>query len=202
MLALCACASGAWAQAVYSYVSPNYTTVVAPFTTAMQLTGTITSPTPFPPNLNQQPVGPGTPYPVTWSFSDGLNTYTDANSARVFGGSLDFWVTTDAAGVLTNAQVHLMSPGPVHSVNLPVRIMLAGGTASSTAGLVCSAVTVAQCTATEAAAGGLVFASVPGPGTWTQRSTAPVAVPGLGWPAMGVLALMLTGTLLRRRSAP
>ena len=201
LLAGCLAAASAGAQTVYTYTSPNYTSASGDFTTAMQLSGSFTSAAPLPANLNHAPVGPGTAYPVTWSFNDGVRNFTDANSARVFGALSDVYVSTDATGTLTSAQFYLMSPGPTHTVGQTIHLMLAGSaTTFARDYLSCSAVAAGQCigtTSTEASGYASPGASVVG--TWTQRNVAPAAVPALGWPAMALLAGLLAVSLGVRR---
>lgn len=201
LLAGCLAAASAGAQTVYTYTSPNYTSASGDFTTAMHLSGSFTSATALPANLNNAPVGPGTAYPVTWSFNDGVRTFTEANSARVFGQTSDIYVSTDAAGTLTSAQFYLMSPGPTHSVWQTIHLMLAGSaTTFAHDYLSCSAVAAGQCigtTSTEAS--GYASPGASGVGTWTQRNVAPAAVPALGWPAMALLAGLLAVSLGVRR---
>ena len=202
LLAGCLAAASAGAQTVYTYTSPNYTSASGDFTTAMHLSGSFTSATALPANLNNAPVGPGTSYPITWSFNDGVRTFTEANSARVFGALSDVYVSTDAAGTLTSAQFYLMSPGPTHTVGQTVHIMLAGSaTTSAQDNMICNAVTGGQCTGL-ANSPTMGYAS-PGAsviGTWTQRDITPAAaVPALGWPAMGLLAGLMAVSLGVRR---
>ncbi|WP_157667517.1 hypothetical protein [Comamonas serinivorans] len=199
--------TGAWAQAVYTYTSPAYTSATGDFTTAMQLTGSITSATALPPNLNEEPVGPGTSYPVTWSFSDGVRTFNNSNSANVFGAPGDFWVSTDASGTLTAAQVYLMSPGPAHTVNQPIHLMLAGSlTTWVRDNMVCTTVIGSQCTGTGVTP--TTGYATPGDsvvGTWSQTITpvtaAPKAVPTLAWPALALLTTLVAGAAGYRRKA-
>ncbi|MFV0679540.1 hypothetical protein [Ottowia sp.] len=157
--------------------------------------------------MTNEPVGPGTAYPLTWSFSDGIHTFDHTNSAQVFGNPADFYVTTDAAGTLISAQVYLMSPSPPHSVGQTVHMMLAGDTTTfAYNAATCSAVTGTQCTGTSGVpATGYGSPGAGVVGIWTQSTTAApgtavAAVPTLGGASLAFLvAMVVAGTLVFRR---
>jgi hypothetical protein len=109
--------SGAAVATTYTVVGSTYTTAFAPYTTAMSVTGTFDTASPLPANHPNVDIGPkGSGLVTAWSFSDGMNTFTQANSAPSFfpGG---FAVGTDAKGNITSFGIDLESPQPPNAIN-------------------------------------------------------------------------------------
>lgn len=99
--------------ASYSYTEPNYTTFInftapcaagscANFTSAMHTQGTFETAAPLPAN---QPLSSIAPLVTSFSFSDGLVTYSNADP-RV--SVLRFETRTDATGEITDSFVVLL----------------------------------------------------------------------------------------------
>lgn len=79
----------ALADTQYTYVGVNYNDAHAPYTTAMSLSGSMVLPATLPASQTDIVIGPGTSYPISsWSFSDGVNTYTQANAQILAGISI------------------------------------------------------------------------------------------------------------------
>ncbi|MBN9323261.1 MAG: hypothetical protein J0H24_14890, partial [Delftia acidovorans] len=96
----------ALADTQYTYVGVNYNDAHAPYTTAMSLSGSMVLPATLPASQTDIVIGPGTSYPISsWSFSDGVNTYTQANAQILAGISIGdpprFKVSTDGSGNIT-----------------------------------------------------------------------------------------------------
>lgn len=124
LLAAATASTTAFAQTtVYSYVSQPYSDIneveitpepiaFAPFTEQMRLRGSITAPQPFPPDLDAVSIGPNTDYPVTWSFNNGLGTFTNNNSSLISGT-----LSTDENGDILGLQFQAFSPLPPYENN-------------------------------------------------------------------------------------
>jgi len=108
---------GLWVAGVatgttYTYVGPTYATAQSPYTTAMSVTGTFETVVPLPANMPSTEIGPdGSGLATAWSFFDGVNTLTQANSFP-----LSFHVGTDALGNISTYSITLLSPQPPNSV--------------------------------------------------------------------------------------
>jgi len=111
-----ALSGAAWAT-TYTYVGPNFTIVQGPnYTTAMSITGTFTTAAPLPANMSNTDIGPdGSNLVTAWSFSDGVNTFTQANSFP-FAGPGQFTIGTDSLGNVNSFFIGLISPGPPNTV--------------------------------------------------------------------------------------
>ena len=101
----------------YTYVGPNYNSFAgSPYTTAMSVTGTFNTTTPLPANMPSTHIALdgsdfATPLVTTWSFSDGVNTLTQANSSPY-----SFVVATDNKGNIASFAISLQSPQPPHTI--------------------------------------------------------------------------------------
>ncbi|WP_333907434.1 hypothetical protein [Delftia acidovorans] len=190
----------ALADTQYTYVGVNYNDAHAPYTTSMSLSGSMVLPATLPASQTDIVIGPGTSYPISsWSFSDGVNTYTQANAQIMAGISIGdpprFKVSTDGSGNITAWNLAMVSPAAPHVQGQPVDVFniasgsgdIAGDHSDTTCvllnGNVCSQVL----------AGGTGFTFSPAQGSWSMQpyippQPGPVAVPLLGWPAL--LALM------------
>ena len=81
--------SGTAVATTYTFVGSTYTTAFSPYTTAMSVTGTFDTASPLPANMNNLDIGPnGSGLVTAWSFSDGVNTFTQANSTPPFPAAL------------------------------------------------------------------------------------------------------------------
>ncbi len=110
--------SGVATGTTYTYVGQNYTTAHSPYTTAMSLTGTFVTATPLPASMiPATDIGPaGLGLVTAWSFSDGVNTFTQANSYPIGPSPGGFNVATDALGNITVFAISLQSPLPPNTV--------------------------------------------------------------------------------------
>jgi len=112
------CLAGAASGTTYTYAGKTYSIAGSPYTTAMSITGTFDTAAPLPANTNFLDIGPrGSGLVTGWSFSDGVNTYTQGNSDGVFS------VTTDAKGNFSFYVISLTSPRPPIALNDLVNVM-------------------------------------------------------------------------------
>lgn len=124
----------------YSVVGTVYTTAFPAYTTAMLASGSFTTSSPFPANHSQgYATYQGSLAPITsWSFSDGVNTFTEANS----GGRFD--IVTDARGNISGFIVRLTSPKHPNLVGQSVNVFEVSSTGPKYAlvanGATCNAV--------------------------------------------------------------
>lgn len=101
----------------YTYTGLPYNTATAPYTTAMSITGNFTTASPLPASMPITDIGPlGTNLVTSWSFNDGINTYTMANSVVLPQAGLTFRIGTDATGSITSFYIQLEQPLPPHTV--------------------------------------------------------------------------------------
>ena len=95
----------------YVYTGNKYTNVNAPYTTDMQVSASITTSAPIPPNSFDFDISDIT---ISWSFFDGVHTITDADGVfhpySIFAPKF----TTDVAGNIIHANV-FASIAPVAS---------------------------------------------------------------------------------------
>ncbi|MBN7797069.1 hypothetical protein [Parahaliea mediterranea] len=126
-------------QITYQFSSDNYSSgdITGPlYNTGMRIEGFFTLAGALPANMSSAEIGPlGADLVTAWSFSDGVNSFTSANSVELPGLSRQFIVTTDSAGNLTEVGVGLSSPLPPHNVSdllhgFMFEAALAGGTGS------------------------------------------------------------------------
>ncbi len=201
LVALLATAS-AFAATTYTYTGPAYTTVSGTFTTSMQVTGSFTTATPLGPSFSGDITGQISSY----SFSDGLHTYTssDANG-RIY----QFLISTDLSGSINGWQITVeawQSPTSPHSAgdffNFMQTISSVGDFGYDT--VPCTAVGVAPSgvadTCVDATLGtesgsGTVSAN----GSWT-RQIAATSIPTLSeWGMITLASLLALGTILTLR---
>jgi hypothetical protein len=103
--------------ATYVYSGPNYQFVQAPYTTSMSMSGSFTTANPLPANLSPTNIGPnGSNLVTSWSFNDGVNTFTQATSVPLPQAGT-FNIGTDGSGNINAFFIQLESPLPPHSVN-------------------------------------------------------------------------------------
>lgn len=152
----------------YSYTGTNYVTVAAPasptgtFTTAMRITGSFTTANPLPVNMPFTAIGPaGNGSAIAWSFSNGISTFTEANSAELYGESQYFQVATDSLGNISNYGIGLVSPLVPHVAGTTIQFVriLAGYQIQALNDATCAAVTASVCTNLPFAGAGTVSES-------------------------------------------
>lgn len=100
LMALALLAVGSVKAETYSYSGKNYDNVIAPYTTDMQVTGSITTSIPIPPNSSGFDIRT---IVTSWSFFDGVHTITNADGE--FHTLYTPKVTTDGTGKILSANV-------------------------------------------------------------------------------------------------
>ena len=198
----------------YHFTSPNFTSayIGAPgptgaYTSSMRVTGSFTTAAPLPANMPLTPIGPGaSPVRVTsWSFFDGVRTYTSADSALLYGLPAQFAVATDATGQIIDHEIDLIQPPPPHVLNQVVASVALNNTRTLVVGdSVCQAVSATPpviCTSVRQM-GARESAQGPGGGTWTVTAD-PASVPTLSLASLAALGAALAGVAAasRRRRA-
>lgn len=193
----------------YQYTGAAYTTVGVGgvYSTSMRLTGTITTASPLPANMPPTAIGPGGKNWVTaWSFTDDVNTFTQANSMVLFGNPGAFTVGTGADGNINVAQIALMAPPGTHTVGESMNYFLFFDPAVGDLGVIvvadgsCTNVRVSDSVCTGLSPKDHNYAAVEGGGTWAIREMAPV--PTLNSVFLAALAVGLAALSylsLRRR---
>jgi hypothetical protein len=100
----------------YTYTGPNYHTANPPYTTDIGITGSFTTSSAIPPNsvdFDLRPIA------TSWSFSDGVNTQTEANSGLWdIAGAFPPIASTDADGNITSIIFLLFNPATPHEVGI------------------------------------------------------------------------------------
>lgn len=105
--------SSSFALSVYEFSGPNYNVAQGSYTTNMKLSGSFTTNTPLPPDMPLTSIADRV---VSWSFSDGLNTYTPLNSV-LLGDDPDYLqVETDSSGNVVSYIISFVSPKPQHAL--------------------------------------------------------------------------------------
>jgi len=102
------------------------------YTNATGISGSFTTAVPLPRNLVNAPIAGGAGglrYVKSWSFDDGVFTYTKANSA-LWNGANDpassFVVSTDSAGNITDFFIVLTMPSTGAAVGQPTEFLFLG----------------------------------------------------------------------------
>ena len=80
------------ADVIYTYTGNDFTSAISPYTTSDSITGYFVVATPLAANLSLGPITP-----ISFSFSDGVDTLTNANTT-----SQTFYVATSPSGSLSN----------------------------------------------------------------------------------------------------
>ncbi len=212
----------------YTYTGPTYTagvftgTGTPAYTPSMQLSGSITTASPLPANLSLTDIGPaGSNLIQSWSFNDGLYTYTPATSSMY---QSSFVVSTDNNSNIIQFIFEFFSPGPPNTIGQLVNVFkaeLSGGNAFTTATsqATCDGLDPTNNNAcvgingTPASqmllqgVGTFATGAAPPPPPPPPPPTTPVAAPALSDAALiGLIAFLLAGGLLglaalRRRQA-
>ncbi|PWT87387.1 MAG: hypothetical protein C5B56_10570 [Proteobacteria bacterium] len=97
----------------YTLSNATYTKVSGVYSGATGVTGSFTTAVPLPAGLTLASIASGAGglgYVTSWSFSDGVNTYTDLNSGPLSNNGAFFSVSTDGAGAITDMRISLVSP--------------------------------------------------------------------------------------------
>jgi hypothetical protein len=95
-------AATAEASVVYTYTGNDFTTVEPPYTVNDKVTGSFTTSTAIAPSVTLDPISP-----IAFSFSDGVQTVTDATS----GQTSTLEISTDSSGNITEWFILLNFPG-------------------------------------------------------------------------------------------
>lgn len=193
--------------ATYTFTGDPYAAPAAPFTAGMRVTGSFATAAPLPPNLPLTPIGPGgSNLVLAWSFSDGVTTYTQANSALFGDDPNAFRVSTDAGGNVVEYQVALVSPLPPHTVGQPIDAFQIASQSGSPLTQVdfqrpCDALTPGNSCFSTSNDQVVEFIG----GSWSSRIDV-VSVPTLGMASLAALAVLLVAAALglmrgRRRAS-
>jgi hypothetical protein len=180
------------AATTYQFTSPTYTFASGSYTTAMRLTGTLTTAVPLPPNM---PYSSVEPLATSWSFFDGLVTYTNLNTSDFEG----FFVATDANGDISQWGLDNLTPAAPNTVGEIIDVVYiaqSGGGAAGGYHATCVAVSGAGvCNAYTALYLGIVEGSS---GSWaTVRPPAATPAPVADPLALGLLALLMVALACR-----
>jgi len=121
------CLAGAACATTYTYIGPNFQfTGGVGYTTSMSITGTFTTASPLPGNMALTDIGPapgGLNLVTGWSFTDGVNTYTKANSIPLGNLWTNFMVQTDGQGNINGFYIQLSGPPPPNSLFQPMHVI-------------------------------------------------------------------------------
>jgi len=103
-IALLACLISGYANAAtYTFTGNNFTSVNGVYTTAMKITGSVTTSVPIPPNSTEYDISG---ILTSWSFFDGVQTINNTN------GTLNpLWppaITTDSMGNITQGRLFVL----------------------------------------------------------------------------------------------
>ena len=104
------------AATTYTLSGSTYSFASSLYAGATGITGSFTTASPLPPNLNDAPIAGGTGglgFVKSWSFNDGVFTYTDATSVPWTDGNNNagsFAVSTDSKGNITSFFIVLTMP--------------------------------------------------------------------------------------------
>jgi len=201
----------------YTFESAPYVSVNPPYTTSMRVTGSFTTSSPLPPNLALTAIGDfgGSGLVTSYSFDDGVNTYTPANSSYRYLLPINFRVGTDASGEINEYDIFLVTPQYPYT---PPEVFTELHFLSSTGGYagadqsLCQNVTSLPDSYCSVTSGALSdpFANTgsSAPGNWTRSvassppavTTPPTPVPAL--PVWGAIMLCVGLLLMARRRFP
>jgi hypothetical protein len=116
------------------------------YASATGVTGSFTTAAPLPPNLTNAAIAGtgGLGLVKSWSFNDGVFTYTKANSVPYQDKGIYFKVSTDAVGAITNFVIVLTIPATGAAVGQPTEFLWLGFSGLGTVNVVranCGSVT-------------------------------------------------------------
>ena len=176
-------------QTTYTYVGTHYLNPTGVFTTSMSINGSFTTANPLPPNISAD-IGPlGDGRAIAWSFNNGISTFTQANSAELYGSAGYFYIATDANGNVSNYQIGLVSPQPPHSVGTVMNFFFISHGSQVQA--------LYQATCAIASANVCTFLPFAGTGTVSDDTETGAflptnnGIPTASWAALGLLAALL-----------
>jgi hypothetical protein len=194
-------AADARGQAIYGYTGHAFTSATGSYTTSDRVVASFTLSAPLPPSSTVDLASSM----LAYSFSDGVQALTEANSAVLFAN-----VTTDGSGQLATWFFFLFElpltdavGGPVNEIRLFSNGFLAQEKGAR--GTSCSQVTDGTCSNTSPGdigveSGSFGLTSSPPAGPWTLSYTPSIlAIPALG--SWGLIALAAALGLLGGRSA-
>ena len=190
--------SGYAAGATYTYSGVSYTVASGAYTTSMKINGSFTTTAPLPPNLSMVEIGPGAAEPLvtSWSFSDGVNSYTNSNSMLLYGSASYFAVSTGVSGEITDFTIGFMSPPGTHTVGQPINGIYFSSIQQATSAEPCNVVTSNICTAISA--GGANYAESTLGGTFSHSELS--AIPTFSeWGMIFMASLMAMFGIRRMR---
>ncbi|MBH1964067.1 MAG: IPTL-CTERM sorting domain-containing protein [Comamonadaceae bacterium] len=188
------CASAAWGQVTYDYNGPVYgAEAIAPYSATMNTSGWV--------SINNTGLPPSTgvnlaPLLANWNISDGVITYTPANSVifSAFG-------YTGSSSELTGFAVSIMQPlGPhTNGQRIDSVHIFEGGDVNVRYNGICNAVdsSTGLCISLTGDAESGIFATYDFPGNLWRIRVAPVVSPTItAVPTLGEWGLLLSALLL------
>jgi hypothetical protein len=183
------CGTAAAQPVTYQYVGSHYLNPTGVFTTSMSINGSFTTANPLPPNTSAD-IGPaGDGRAIAWSFNDGVSTFTQANSAELYGNAGNFYIATDANGNVSSYNIGLASPLPPHTTSTLMNFFYLnhGNQVQALYQSQCAIVTVNLCT----------FLPFGGAGTVADNTEAGHFLPtNLPIPALGAAGVIALGTMI------
>ncbi|MET4576466.1 IPTL-CTERM sorting domain-containing protein [Ottowia thiooxydans] len=187
-------AGAAWGQTTYDYSGPAYgAEAIAPYTASMNTSGWV--------RINDSGLPPNTginlrPLLTDWSLSDGINTFTPANSAL-----FSAYGNTNTSSVLSAFSVSVMLPLGPHTMGQRIDSLhiFEGGDVNVRHNGVCGGVNSATSLCESLGADGDTanFATYAYPGNlWRIRTTPTTPPTTTAVPTLGEWGLLLTGLLV------
>jgi len=185
---------------VYTVAGATYTTTAGGYASASGITGKFTTAAPLAANLTNAAVASGTGGSnavTSFSFNDGVYTYTQANSSVSGGDGSYFSVSTDGTGAITSFNIQLTQPVPgvvssqANFMSLTPTTVVAGyGTCNGVANNSCTSWTsfAANSASNNAATVSFTKASIP------STPAAPTAVAGSGQATVTFVAPAANGS--------
>ena len=169
--------AGLASATTYTFTGTPYTSASGVFTTSMVVSGSFTTAAPLPPNMPLTEIGPGaaTPLVTSWSFFDGVRTYTHTDSQVLFGLTQHFIVATNASGGISDYQIGFMSPTGPHTVGQTMNGVVFNQTSYSATVALCTAVDNSVCTRIVSDGSNVATGNVRG--TWVTSETSPSSHP-------------------------
>ena len=197
-------APSTWAATTYTISGATYSPglILGTYTGQTGVTGSFTTAAPLPAGLNNAHIASGQTglnYVTSWTFSDGLFTYTNANSAVAGNQGFNFAVTTNGNGDITDFTIDLSQPKTGAAVGQPAQELILSPTQVYAVDATCTFVVPATglCQSMNLGspigqgqnqAASIAFAASAAPPP-VASSTAPI-------PALSDCALILLGVLL------
>jgi hypothetical protein len=191
----------------YTYSGPMFAVASGVYTTSMRITGSFTTAAALPSNMPLTNIGPngGSDLVLSWSFFDGVNTYSNANSVLIYEQPGFFAVSTDASGGILSFSIGLMFPVPPNTAGQPMNAIVFNPVVTeATTANPCTIVTAGICTSIPATGVNIARASNCS-GTcsgWQVQPSASGSIPTLSESTLILLVLSiawLAGSTLRHR---